>query len=201
MPHAKSPRAARCFTLLLLVCGMVACDKPQDAFKATDVTGADFARDFKLTDHNGNERTLADFRGKAVVVFFGYLHCPDFCPTTLSQLAKAVQALGEDGKRVQVLFITVDPERDTREVLSRYVATFNSSFLGMSGSIEDIRHAAKEFRILFEKSPGSTTGEYSVDHSTGTYVFDPSGRLRLYVAYGTDADSIAHDLAILLKSK
>lgn len=165
-------------------------------FKSTDVTGATFARDFHLTDHNGKPRTLADFKGKALVIFFGYTHCPDFCPTTLAEMAEALHRLGDKAKEVQVLFVTLDPERDTGQILAQYVPAFHPSFLGLTGSAEEIAAVAKEFKAVYQKQGGREN--YTLDHSTGTYVYDPSGRLRLYVSYGQGADVLAHDLKILL---
>jgi protein SCO1/2 len=194
--------SALCWTMAsLVVCSLVGCQKSVETFKATDVTGAEFGRDFRLTDHSGRARTLTDFRGKVVVLFFGYMHCPDFCPSTLSQLNKAIASLGEDGKRVQVLFVTLDPERDSADLLSRYVTSFNASFLGMGSSSAEVATVAKEFRILYEKIFGATPGQYTLNHSTGTYVFDPSGRLRLYLSYGADTEAIAHDFGLLLKAR
>ena len=166
---------------------------------ASDVTGTAFGRDFALTDHTGKARTLADFRGKAVVLFFGYTQCPDVCPTTLAALAEAMQRLGPDAANVQVLFVTVDPERDTAELLSHYVTAFNPSFLGLYGDADATARTAKEFKILYQKQPGKTPGSYTMDHSAGTFIFDPQGRLRVYVGYGQGADVFAHDIRELLR--
>jgi protein SCO1 len=160
------------------------------------VTGATFARDFDLTDHNGKPRTLADFKGKALVIFFGYTHCPDFCPTTLAEMAEALHRLGDKAKEVQVLFVTLDPERDTSQILAQYVPAFHPSFLGLTGSAEEVAAVAREFKAVYQKQGGGEN--YTLDHSTGTYVYDPSGRLRLYMSYGQGADVLAHDLKILL---
>lgn len=165
-------------------------------FKSTDVTGANFARDFKLTDHTGKTRTLADFKGKAVVVFFGFTNCPDFCPTTLAEMAAALKQLGSKARDVQVLFVSLDPARDTLPVLARYVPAFDSSFLGLTGSEEEIAGVAKEFKLVFQKR--GSGDNYTLDHSTGTYVYDAAGKLRLYVGYGQGADVLAHDLKVLL---
>lgn len=174
---------------------------PQGAkFQASDITGSAFGRDFALTDYTGKERTLADFRGKAVVVFFGYTQCPDVCPTTLAALAEAMKRLGPDADRVQVIFITVDPERDTRDLLSKYVPAFDRRFLGLRGDAEQTARTAKEFKILYEKHPGSAPGSYTMDHSAGTFIFDPQGRLRLYVGLAQGPDVFAHDLHELLKA-
>jgi protein SCO1/2 len=170
------------------------------AFRSTDITGADFGKDFLLTDFNGQQRRLSDFHGKVVAVFFGYTHCPDVCPTTLVELASAVKKLGPEGSRVQVLFLTADPERDTPEILKQYLTAFNPTFLGLRGTPEETAQVAKAFKVLIQKNPGADPNNYTVDHSSGTYVYDSSGRLRLYVSYGQGAEVFAHDIAQLLKS-
>ena len=166
-------------------------------FKLTDVSGVDFGKALDLTDHNGQPRTLADFRGKVVTVFFGFTHCPDVCPTTLAEMAQVVKALGPDGERVQVLFVTVDPERDTQQVLKQYVPAFNPGFLGLYGDAEATARAAKAFKVYFQKQPPKD-GHYSVDHSAGTYILDREGRLRLFAGYETGAPALLHDIRILL---
>ena len=174
------------------------CGKQQaGGFQLTDVTGAPFGKTLELTDHNGQRRTLADFKGKVVAVFFGFTHCPDACPTTMAELAAVAKELGPDASRFQVLFVTVDPARDTPEVLKQYVPAFNPSFLGLSGSPEDISRTAKEFKVYFQKQqqPG---GNYTLDHSAGTFVFDKQGRLRLFGNYGVGAKPILHDVKVLL---
>jgi protein SCO1 len=178
----------------------VGCSQQRSAikFNATDITGVDFGKDFQLTDHNGKSRVLADFKGKAVVIFFGYTHCPDVCPTTMSDMAQALSLLGKDAAKVQVLFVTVDPERDTRELLASYVPAFNPDFLGLYGDEAATAKVAKEFKIFYQKHKSSNGQGYEVDHTAGTYVFDPSGKIRLFVSYGQGAESIAHDLRILL---
>jgi len=185
---------------LLLALAVAACGPSSPKFQGSDVTGAAFGRDFSLVDHNGKARTLADFRGKAVVIFFGYTQCPDFCPTTLSELAAAMKILGPDASRVQVLFVTVDPARDTRDVLARYVPAFDPSFLGLYGDDKATSDVAKEFKIIYQKQAGGEPGSYTVDHSAGTYLFDPQGRLRVYENYGPGPEVYAHDLRELLKS-
>lgn len=178
----------------------VGCADNADAprFKLTDVTGVAFGKELALTDHNGQRRTLADFRGKVVTLFFGFTHCPDVCPTTLGEMALVMKELGGDAGRVQVLFVTVDPERDTAAVLKQYVPAFHPSFLGMTGSAEDIARTAKEFKIFYQRQnlPG---GAYTMDHSAGTYLLDGQGRLRLYAQYGTGAPALLHDIRLLLK--
>jgi protein SCO1/2 len=191
------------FTLLLgvaLILGMTACNQQKSAvkFNATDITGADFGKDFQLTDHNGKSKTLADFKGKAVVMFFGYTHCPDVCPTTMSDMAQALVLLGKDADKVQVLFVTVDPARDTQELLAKYVPAFNPGFLGLYGDEAATAKVAKDFRIFYQKNQDKNGQGYSVDHTAGTYVFDPSGKLRLFMSYGQGAQSIVHDLHELL---
>jgi len=186
-----------------------ACDKrsestemmltPADtAFKNTDITGLDHAKDFTLTDHHGKLRTLSDFKGKAVVVFFGYTHCPDVCPTTMAEMATVMRQLGPLADRVQVLFVSVDPERDTPELLSKYVPSFDPRFLGLVGDQAATEKIAKEFRTFYQKVPGKEPGSYAVDHTAGSYVFDPQGRLRLFVRHGQGAEPITHDLRRLL---
>jgi len=188
---------------LACVCCVVlaSCDRSSSSLslKATDITGADFGLDLQLTDFNGQARKLADFRGKAVVVFFGYTHCPDVCPTTMSELASAMKKLGAEADKVQVLFVTADPERDTPEILKQYVTAFDPRFLGLRGTSEQTAQAGKDFKVLIQKNPGNTAN-YTVDHSSGTYLYDPQGRLRVYVSYGQGADVFAHDIAALLKA-
>ena len=184
---------------LLLAFAVSGCGLPQPAFKNTDVTGSDCCKDFRLTDHNGKLRTLADFRGKLVVIFFGYTQCPDVCPTTMAELKSVLQQLGPDAKRVQVLFITLDPERDTRELLANYVPAFDPSFLGLYGDPETTARTAKEFRVFYQKRPGPTPSSYTLDHTAGSYVFDAQGRVRLFVRYGDGGASLASDLRALLR--
>jgi protein SCO1/2 len=191
-------RFACAFAIALAVLVLGGCGRDAPQFRGSDVTGSAFGHDFRLTDHTGKPRTLADFRGKVVVIFFGYTQCPDFCPTTLAGLATAMQQLGPDAARVQVLFITVDPERDTPELLSRYVPAFNPTFIGLYGDAATTAETAKEFRILYQKQPGATPGSYTMDHSTGCFIFDPQGRLRLYESYTQAPDAIAHDIRVLL---
>jgi protein SCO1/2 len=167
-------------------------------FKNTDVTGLNYAKDFALTDHNGQRRTLADFKGKAVVVFFGFTQCPDVCPTTLAEMAGVMESLGPQADRVQMLFVTVDPERDTPELLAKYVPAFDSRFLGLTGSLAEVEQMAKEFKVFFQKVPGKTPGSYTMDHTSGSFVFDPQGRVRLFIRHGQGPEPVAHDLKLLL---
>jgi protein SCO1/2 len=183
----------------LLALALAGCGPSQPGFKNTDVTGTDCCKDFRLTDHNGKVRTLADFRGKAVVMFFGYTQCPDVCPTTMVEMKSVLQQLGADAQRVQVLFVTVDPERDTRELLASYVPAFDPSFLGLYGDLQATAKTAKDFRVFYQKQPGSTPGSYTIDHTAGSYVFDPQGRVRVFVRHGDGGANLAADLRILLK--
>jgi protein SCO1/2 len=186
--------------MVLVVAVLAGCHQapPAPAFETTDITGADFAHDFRLTDHNGHVRSLADFRGKAVALFFGYTHCPDVCPTTLADFAAALQQLGREATRVQVIFVTLDPQRDTPAVLKQFVPAFNPTFLGMSTDPESLKRLAKEFKVVYQKTSVKGPSDYLMDHSAGTYVYDPQGRLRLFVPYGSGPDVIAHDLRLLL---
>jgi protein SCO1 len=193
-----SARFLRAFIILLL--GLAGCDgeKPTPPrYTATDITGIDYARDFSLTDHDGRLRTLRDFRGRLVAVFFGYTHCPDVCPTTLSDFALALNGMApEEAAKVQVLFVSVDPERDTPELLRQYVPAFHPGFLGLYGDAGQIAETAREFKIYYQKSPHGDS--YLIDHSAGTYVFDKRGRPRLYMAYGQGPQAIIQDLRQLL---
>ena len=175
-----------------------ACDSGPK-FKSTDITGVDYGKSLDLTDHTGKPRHLQDFRGKAVVLFFGFTHCPDVCPTTLAEMAQAVKQLGPDAERVQVVLVTVDPERDTREALAKYVTAFDPRFLGLYGDLEATRRVAKDFKIYFEKRKTGDT--YSVDHSAQSYVIDPQGRLRLLVRHDRIASDLPEDLKTLLREK
>ena len=192
--------AKAAIVLLAGALALAGCGADTPKFKSSDVTGAEFGRDFALSDHEGKPRVLADFRGKVVVLFFGYTQCPDVCPTTLAALAEALKELGPDAARVEVLFVTVDPERDTAELLSNYVTAFGPSFIGLRGDADAIARTAKEFKILYQKRPGRTPESYTVDHSAGSFVFDPQGRLRLYVGNGQGADVFAHDIRELLRT-
>jgi protein SCO1 len=191
-------RRLRFVALVLLTSLLVACGSKSPTFQGSDITGVNFARDFKLTDPAGKARTLSDFRGKVVVIFFGYTQCPDVCPTTLADLAATMQLLGADAARVQVLFVTIDPARDTPALLAQYVPAFNPSFLGLYGDAAATAEVAKEFKVLYEKQPGATPGSYTMDHSAGTFIYDPQGRPRVYVSYGQKAEVYAHDIRQLL---
>ncbi|MDR7150343.1 protein SCO1/2 [Hydrogenophaga palleronii] len=176
---------------------LAACDS-KPAFSGIDITGADYATGFSLTDHNGQPRTLADFQGKVVVVFFGFTQCPDVCPTSMSEMAEAKRLLGADGDRFQGLFISVDPERDTPEIMREYMASFDPTFLALYAAPEALPDVAKSFRIYYKKVEGSTPTSYTMDHSAGSYVYDPQGRIRLYNRYGSGAQALANDVKLLL---
>lgn len=176
------------------------CSEPPP-FVSTDLSAVNWGKDFTLTDHHAQARRIADFRGKAVVLFFGYTQCPDVCPTTMATMRDAMTLLGEDAKRVQVLFVTVDPARDTPQLLAQYVPAFDPSFLGLYADEAGLAALAKEFKAFYAKQPGPAPGSYSVDHSTGSYVFDPQGKLRLLVRHGETPANVAADLKLLLNSK
>jgi protein SCO1/2 len=183
---------------LAVVLAMAGCQPQGAAFNNVDITGAQYAREFALTDHTGARRTLADYKGKVVVVFFGFTQCPDVCPTTMSDLAQVRQKLGPAGSDVQVLFITVDPERDTQQVLAQYVPGFDPSFVGLYGNAQEIERVAREFKVFYQKSPGKTATSYTIDHTAGSYVFDREGRVRLFLKHAQGVDAIASDLKRLL---
>ena len=180
---------------------LVACDSaspPKPAFRSIDITGAEYARQLALTDADGQPRTLAEFKGKVVVVFFGYTQCPDVCPTTMAELADVKRTLGADGARVVGVFVTVDPERDTAALLKAYIANFGPDIVGLRGTPEQVKEAAREFKVFFAKVPGQTTTSYTVDHTAGSYILDAKGRIRLFTRYGTGAKALVEDLKILL---
>jgi protein SCO1 len=196
---ARGARAvARVACMLGVLAALTACAPSAPKFMASDITGSALGRDFALPDFNGKPRTLADFHGKVVVMFFGYTHCPDVCPTTLAELAETMKRLGPDADRVQVLFVTVDPERDTPAALAQYVPAFDKRFLALRGDDDAVAATAKEYKVIYQKQPSSTPGSYTVDHSAGTYIYDPQGRLRLYVSYGQGPDVFTHDIKALL---
>lgn len=183
---------------LLAACDRASTGAPAARFNAVDITGADYARDFALRDTRGQVRRLADFRGRAVVVFFGYMHCPDVCPTTMAELAQVKQLLGPDGARLQPVFITVDPERDTPDLLAAYVANFGPDFIALRGSVDETKALAKAYKAHFAKVPGQDAGSYTMDHTAGSYVYDAQGRLRLFVRYGQPVQAWVSDVKQLL---
>ncbi len=190
-------------TLALLPLATLAACKPstpEAKFNAVDITGADYARDFALPDPSGKVRTLADFRGKVVVVFFGFTQCPDVCPTTMAELAEIKRQLGKDGERLQAVFITVDSERDTPEILKAYMSNFDPSFVALRPSLDQLAAVAKDYKVYYKKVEGKTAGSYTMDHSAGSYLYDPQGRLRLYSRYGSGAAGLKADIETLLKS-
>jgi protein SCO1 len=203
MPKNSLARMAR---IVLAACavgatlGLSACDKDAPAFQNVDITGnTQFGTTFALPDTSGKTRTLADYKGKAVVLFFGYTHCPDVCPTTMAELSQAMQQLGDDAKRVQVLFITIDPARDTPALLAQYAGAFNPTFVGLRPADDaQLSRIAKDFRVYYAKVPGKTADGYTMDHTAASYVFDPSGRLRLFARDGQGAGPWVHDLKLLL---
>ena len=189
-------------TALLSLAALAAagCVERKQQFKSVDITGADYARDFPLPDTDGKPRGIKDFAGKVVVLFFGYTQCPDACPTTLAEIAQAKKLLGPDGDKVQGVFITVDPERDTPAVLKAYMGNFDPGFVALRGSPEQVAAVAKDFKVYYKKVDGKTPDTYTMDHSAASFVFDPQGRVRLYRRYGGGAQALADDLAQVLKA-
>ena len=190
----------RGFIIAVMTMILMACS-PKPEFKNVDITGSTaFGKDFSLLDPDGKDRTLADFKGKAVVMFFGYTQCPDVCPTTLTEMQQVMTLLGPKSDKVQVLFVTVDPDRDTAAILKQYVPSFDSRFLGLRPADEAaLEKVTKDFKIYYKKVPGSNPGSYTMDHSAGSYAFDPEGRLRLYIKHAQGPETLAHDLKELLK--
>ena len=179
---------------------LTACSDKATAFASIDVTGADYAKDFELTDHNGVVRHLGDFKGKVVVMFFGYTQCPDVCPTTMAELAEVKKLLGRDGERLQALFVTVDPARDTPEVLKGYMGNFDPAFLALTADTpEKLMQLAKDYKIYYKKVDGNTSTSYTMDHSAGSYVYDTKGQVRLFTRYGTGPKVLAGDIAQLFR--
>ena len=188
-----------CF--LVILCLVLSACSPKPEFKNIDITGSTaFGKDFSLIDPDGRVRTLADFKGKVVVMFFGYTQCPDICPTTLTEMQQVMTLLGSQSDKVQVLFVTVDPERDTAEILKQYVPAFDPRFLGLRPADEAaLEKVTKDFKIYYKKVPGTKPGSYTMDHTAGSYAFDPEGRLRLYIKHAQGPETLAHDLKELLK--
>ena len=187
-----------CLAALL---AMLAACSPKPEFKNIDITGSTaFGKDFSLVDPDGKVRTLADFKGKVVVMFFGYTQCPDICPTTLTEMQQVMTLLGPQSDKVQVLFVTVDPARDTATILKQYVPAFDPRFLGLRPADDAaLEKVTKDFKIYYKKVPGSSPGSYTMDHTAGSYAFDPEGRLRLYIKHAQGPETLAHDLKELLK--
>ena len=191
---AMSAGAAGLFGTLLS-----ACSESKPAFAAIDVTGANYAKNFELTDHNGQVRHLTDFTGKVVVMFFGYTQCPDVCPTSMAELAEVKKALGADGDKLQGLFVTVDPARDTPELLKAYMGNFDPTFLALYTTPDKLTELAKDYKVYYKKVEGKTPTSYTMDHSAGSYVYDTKGQLRLFTRYGSGAAALAGDIKLLLK--
>jgi protein SCO1/2 len=180
--------------------GLAACSETKQSFNAVDITGADYAKDFSLKDADGKVRSMADFKGKAVVLFFGYAQCPDVCPTTMTEMAQVKQQLGKDGDKLQVLFVTVDPARDTPEVMKAYMGAFDPNFIALIPTPDELAATAKDFKVYYKKVDGKTPTSYSMDHSAASFIYDPQGRLRLYARYGAGVPSMVSDLKTLLGS-
>ena len=199
--HSVMPVARRTFLALAAasLLALAGCSEDKPKFNAIDITGAQYARDFQLTDHNGQPRSLKDFKGKVVVMFFGYTQCPDVCPTSMVELAEVKKLLGPQGDKLQGLFVTLDPERDQPEMLKAYMGNFDPSFLALSTPVGKLPEVAKEFKIYYKKVDGPTPTSYTLDHSAGSYVFDPEGHVRLFVRYGSGAPAVAADIKQLLK--
>lgn len=185
--------------LLLSFATLLACSRAPVEFRNTDLTGASFGRQLSLTDHHGKQRSLSDFEGKAIILFFGYTSCPDICPTMLSRLAEVMKALGDDSKRVQVLFVTIDPERDTADRLKDFVPWFEPSFLGLYGDAKQTKAVVDEFRVFAARKDVEGELGYVMDHSSGAYVFDPAGRIRLYLKDTSSIEDITSDIRLLLQ--
>lgn len=194
-------RAALALGLAAAVGGLMGCGQDKPAFRAVDITGADYAQGWALSDQDGQVRTLKDFAGKAVVVFFGFTQCPDVCPTALQEMAQAKQLLGADGPKLQGIFITVDPERDTPELLKAYMANFGPDFVALRPTPEQLPQVTKDFKIYYKKVEGKTPTSYTMDHSAGSFTFDPQGRIRLYNRHASGAEALAADVKILLSGK
>jgi protein SCO1 len=200
----SSTIVARTVLLAALCVSLGACEKAglapkaEPSFQGADITGADYAKAISLPDIDGRPRTLGDFKGKVTVVFFGYTQCPDVCPTTMAELAQVKKSLGADADKLQAVFITIDPERDTPEILKSYMASFDPSFVALRGTLAQTQAAAKEFKVYFAKVPGKTEGSYTMDHTAGAYVIDTEGRVRLFERYGAGADGLGADIKALL---
>ncbi len=184
---------------VVLVSGACSRTEPKEKFLASDVTGVNWGRDFHLVDPGGAPRRLTDYRGKVVMLFFGYTNCPDACPTTLAKMAQAVDRLGPDRQRVQGIFVTVDPGRDTPAVLAKYASAFHPSFVGLSADEATTAATAKDFKVFYSAQKPDASGFYTVDHSSGIFVFDSQGHLRLFMGPNIWIDAMVHDLKLLLR--
>ena len=200
MFNTSSLRRSVWLIALTVLLSVVACSK-QVKFNNVDISGSTaFAKNFELTDHLGKVRHLDDYKGKVVVMFFGYTQCPDVCPTTMVEMQGVMKLLGDDAKRVQVIFVTVDPDRDTQEVLAQYVPAFDPSFVGLRPATSDaLKEVTTGFKVFYQQVPGKTPGSYTIDHTAGSYVFDPEGRLRLFIKHGQGGQPLADDIKALLK--
>ena len=193
-------RLAACALMLGTGTFLAACSESKPSFSSVDVTGADYAKGFELSDHNGKVRHLTDFAGKVVVMFFGYTQCPDVCPTTMADMAEIKKSLGADAERLQVLFVTVDPERDTPALLNAYMVNFDPSFVALVPTPQQLPELTRDFKIYYKKVEGSTPTSYSMDHSAGSYIFDAKGQLRLFTRYGSPKEALTKDIQTLLKA-
>lgn len=188
-------------SMLVTLLMLIACES-KPVFNALDITGIQgYGSDFRLTDHTGKTRSMADFRGRVVLIFFGFTHCPDVCPTTLSDMRQVMQRLDNDAEKLQVLFVTVDPKRDTQELLAKYVPSFHPTFLGLYGDEVATNRVAKDFKIVNQIQEGKTPESYTVAHTAASLVFDPQGQLRLFINYGMEVDKVTADIKLLLKGK
>lgn len=198
MTTGRTRRLARIGALVAALWMVNACTPTKPQFESVDITGADYARDFHLKDVDDRPRQLADYRGKVVVLFFGYTRCPDICPTTMVDLKAVMQAMGADADRVQVLFVTLDPARDTPALLKAYVPSFDPRFVGLRGDEATTAQTAKDFKVFYQRVEGADAASYTYDHTAGSYVFDPSGRIRLFLRQGQSVVAVTHDLKLLL---
>ena len=200
-PRRTALKTALAVLALPAAAGLLsACTEAKPQFQSVDLTGAEYATGFSLTDHNGQVRTLKDFAGKVVVVFFGFTQCPDVCPTTMAELAQVKKLLGTDGDKLQAVFVSVDPERDTPEILKAYMGNFDPSFVALRPTPAQLVDMAKDFKVFYKRVDGKTPGSYSMDHTAGSYVFDGNGKIRLFTRYGSGADMLASDVKLLVKN-
>ncbi|CAG1016474.1 SCO1 protein [Burkholderiaceae bacterium] len=201
-PRRTHPTSTKTLAAIALAMSLSACQEragtPPSRFTSTDISSVEWGRDFQLLDHRGNRTSLADFKGKVVLLFFGFTHCPDICPTTLADMARVVNGLGPDGAKVQGLFATVDPARDTPEVLAKYLSPFHPGFIGLYGDEPTTAALAREFKFFYGIQPGHGAGHHSVDHGGAIYVFDPQGRLRLLMGPERTVDTMTADIRLLL---